>query len=71
MPLPRMEELEEDECPRHPAEITDLAHLERLRALPLYPWAPGERSRYVRVRLGSVSGRRIRIPDELPFTWWG
>jgi uncharacterized protein len=32
------------------AEVTDPAHLERLRALPLYPWAPGRRSRYVRVR---------------------
>ena len=27
------------------AESTDPVHLARLRALPLYPWAPGERSR--------------------------
>jgi nitroimidazol reductase NimA-like FMN-containing flavoprotein (pyridoxamine 5'-phosphate oxidase superfamily) len=53
------------------ADITDPDHLERLRALPLYPWAPGEKARYVRVRARSVSGRRIRIPDDLPFTWWG
>ena len=53
------------------AEITDPAQLKRLRALPLYPWAPGEKSRYVRVRPVSVTGRRIRIPHELPFTWWG
>jgi hypothetical protein len=53
------------------ADITDPAHLERLRALPLYPWAPGEKSRYVRVRPLSVTGRRITIPDGLPFTWWG
>ena len=53
------------------ADITDLAHLERLRALPLYPWAPGEKSRYVCVRPVSVTGRRIRIPHDLPFTWWG
>ena len=53
------------------ADITDPAHLERLRALPLYPWAPGEKSRYVRVRPVSVTGRRIRIPHDLPFTWWG
>ncbi|MDP9210106.1 MAG: pyridoxamine 5'-phosphate oxidase family protein [Actinomycetota bacterium] len=53
------------------AEITDTAHLERLRALPLYPWAPGEKTRYVRVRPLSVTGRRIKIPDDLPFTWWG
>jgi len=43
----------------------------RLRALPLYPWAPGEKARYVRVRPHSVTGRRIRIPDNLAFTWWG
>ncbi len=53
------------------ADITDPAHLERLRALPLYPWAPGEKTRYLRVRPASVSGRRIQIPDDLPFTWWG
>lgn len=44
------------------------------RAAPrptLYPWAPGEKSRYVRVRPVSVTGRRIRIPHELLFTWWG
>jgi uncharacterized protein len=53
------------------AEVTDPAQLERLRTLPLYPWAPGEKTRYVRVQPLRVSGRRIKIPDELPFTWWG
>jgi hypothetical protein len=53
------------------AEITDPADLARLRALPLYPWAPGEKTRYVRVRPLSITGRRIKIPDDLPFTWWG
>ena len=53
------------------AEVTDPGDLERLRALPLYPWAPGEKTRYVRVRPASVTGRRIRIPDDLPFTWSG
>jgi nitroimidazol reductase NimA-like FMN-containing flavoprotein (pyridoxamine 5'-phosphate oxidase superfamily) len=53
------------------ADVTDLAHLKRLRALPLYPWAPGDKTRYVRVRPLSITGRRIRIPDDLPFTWWG
>jgi nitroimidazol reductase NimA-like FMN-containing flavoprotein (pyridoxamine 5'-phosphate oxidase superfamily) len=53
------------------AEITDPGDLARLRALPLYPWAPGEKSRYVRVRPRTITGRRIRIPDDLPFTWWG
>ena len=55
------------------AEITDPAHLERLRTLPLYPcpWAPEEKARYVGVLPHMVTGRRIRIPDDLPFTWWG
>jgi hypothetical protein len=52
-------------------EVLDPADLERLRALPLYPWAPGEKTRYLRVRPISVSGRRITIPAKLPFTWWG
>jgi nitroimidazol reductase NimA-like FMN-containing flavoprotein (pyridoxamine 5'-phosphate oxidase superfamily) len=53
------------------AEVTDPDHLARLRALPLYPWAPGPKTRYVRVRPTSMTGRRIRIPADLPFTWWG
>jgi nitroimidazol reductase NimA-like FMN-containing flavoprotein (pyridoxamine 5'-phosphate oxidase superfamily) len=53
------------------AEITDPTDLARLRALPLYPWAPGEKTRYVRVRPLKITGRRITIPDELPFTWGG
>jgi nitroimidazol reductase NimA-like FMN-containing flavoprotein (pyridoxamine 5'-phosphate oxidase superfamily) len=53
------------------AEITDPAHLAQLRTLPLYPWAPGDKTRYVRVAPHMVTGRRIRIPDDLPFTWWG
>jgi uncharacterized protein len=53
------------------AEVSDPGDLERLRTLPLYPWAPGEKTRYVRVRPASVTGRRIKIPDDLPFTWWG
>jgi uncharacterized protein len=53
------------------AEVTDPAHLERLRSLPLYPWAPGDKARYVRVRPHLITGRRIRIPDDLPFTWQG
>jgi hypothetical protein len=55
VPDPHIEELADTEC----------------RALPLYPWAPGDKARYLRVAPVSVTGRRIRIPDELPFTWWG
>lgn len=53
------------------AEVVEAADLERLRALPLYPWAPGAKSRYVRIRPSSIAGRRIAMPAELPFTWWG
>jgi nitroimidazol reductase NimA-like FMN-containing flavoprotein (pyridoxamine 5'-phosphate oxidase superfamily) len=53
------------------AEVSDPAELERLRPLPLYPWAPGAKARYVRIRPGSITGRRIAIPADLPFTWWG
>jgi uncharacterized protein len=52
-------------------EVTNPEDLARLQALPLYPWAPGDKARYLRVRPASLTGRRIRIPDELPFTWWG
>jgi nitroimidazol reductase NimA-like FMN-containing flavoprotein (pyridoxamine 5'-phosphate oxidase superfamily) len=52
-------------------EVTDPEDLERLRALPLYPWSRGDEARYLRVAPASLTGRRIRIPDELPFTWWG
>jgi hypothetical protein len=71
---PQLEVLAEEECWRLRgalAEVTDPGDLERRRALPLYPWAPGDKARYVRVRPVSVTGRRIRIPDDLPFTWWG
>jgi len=55
----------------NPAEVTDPDDLERLRALPLYPWAPGDKARHLRVEPVRMTGRRIPIPDELPFTWWG
>jgi uncharacterized protein len=53
------------------AEITDPTHLARLRTLPLYPWAPGEKANYVRVQPRRITGRRITIPGDLSFTWWG
>jgi len=52
-------------------EVSEPADLERLRTLPLYPWAPGAKARYVRIRPTSVTGRRITLPADLPFTWWG
>ena len=54
-----------DRRPRRPGAAP------RPAPVPLGPWAPGEKARYVRVRPLSVTGRRIKIPDDLPFTWWG
>ena len=40
-------------------EVTDGAELEHLARLPLHPWAPGERGRWLRVVPTSVTGRAI------------
>jgi hypothetical protein len=40
-------------------EVTDPAELARLRRLPLSPWAPGAKSRYVRILPAVLTGRRI------------
>lgn len=40
-------------------EVTDQQELARLRKLPLFPWAPGDRSRYVRILPAKLTGRRI------------
>jgi uncharacterized protein len=40
-------------------EVTDPAELERLRALPLRPRAPGAKRRYVRILPAALSGRRF------------
>jgi uncharacterized protein len=40
-------------------EVTDPAELARLRKLRLSPWAPGAKSRYVRILPVKLTGRRI------------
>jgi uncharacterized protein len=40
-------------------EVTDPAELARLRKLRLAPWAPGAKSRYVRILPAKLTGRRI------------
>ena len=40
-------------------EVTDPAELVRLHGLPLRPWAPGARDRYVRILPAGLTGRRI------------
>jgi nitroimidazol reductase NimA-like FMN-containing flavoprotein (pyridoxamine 5'-phosphate oxidase superfamily) len=51
--------------------VTDPGELRRLRTLPLYPWAPGDRRHYVRIVPRMVSGRLIALPEDLPPNWWG
>jgi len=43
-------------------EVSDPLELERLRDLSLEPWAPGAKTRYVRILPAVVSGRRISAP---------
>jgi nitroimidazol reductase NimA-like FMN-containing flavoprotein (pyridoxamine 5'-phosphate oxidase superfamily) len=52
-------------------EVSDPAELARVRRLPLYPWAPGPKDRYVRVLPTVLTGRRIALPEDAPWTWWG
>ena len=51
-------------------EIVDPSELDELHQTPLRPWAPGDRSQYVRITPESVTGRRISVAD-LPSNWWG
>lgn len=44
-----------------PAEVVDSAdEVQRLSELPLRPWWPDARDRWVRIRVNEVSGRRLR-----------
>jgi uncharacterized protein len=52
-------------------EVTDPSELARVRRLPLYPWAPGAKARYVRILPRVLTGRRIGLPKDAPWTWWG
>ena len=40
-------------------EVTDAAEIETLAALPVHPWAPGQRDRWMRIVPDSVTGRTI------------
>lgn len=54
----------------HLEEVTEPGELERLRRSPLVPWAPGDKSHYLRVLPGKISGRRISVAH-LPSNWLG
>lgn len=44
-----------------PAEVVDAPEeIERLSSLPLLPWWPGSRDRWIRIRVDEISGRRLR-----------
>lgn len=47
-------------------EVTDPAELARLRKLPLTPWAPGPKARYVRILPAALTGRRISASGDPP-----
>lgn len=51
-------------------EVTDPDEVARLRELPLDPFAGGERSRFLRLGVREVSGRRIAVPDGVPDGWF-
>jgi nitroimidazol reductase NimA-like FMN-containing flavoprotein (pyridoxamine 5'-phosphate oxidase superfamily) len=50
-------------------EVLDDDELERLRSLPLAPWAGGVREHWIRIRLQQITGRRLaeqgRYPDHI------
>ena len=52
-------------------QVTDPVELERLRELPLHPWAPGARSHYVRILPAVLTGRRITVCDDMASHWFG
>jgi uncharacterized protein len=43
----------------HGEEVTNPAEVARLQRLPLRPWGPGSRSRFVRIQPDMITGRRI------------
>jgi uncharacterized protein len=52
-------------------EITDPDDLARVGQLPLYPWAPGAKTHYIRIQPSALTGRRIALPHDTPWQWWG
>ena len=48
-----------------PAEVVDsVGEIERLSELPLRPWWPQARDRWIRVRIDEITGRRLRSDPE-------
>jgi nitroimidazol reductase NimA-like FMN-containing flavoprotein (pyridoxamine 5'-phosphate oxidase superfamily) len=53
----------------HAEELSNPTELEQLRPGRLLPWAPGEKSHYVRVNATSIAGRRIQRRHSWS-DWW-
>jgi hypothetical protein len=47
----------------HTSEVLDPATRRRVLALPLVPWAGGDRDRLLRIPLDRVTGRRLAAPE--------
>jgi nitroimidazol reductase NimA-like FMN-containing flavoprotein (pyridoxamine 5'-phosphate oxidase superfamily) len=52
-------------------EVVDSDDLARVCQLPLYAWAPGAKTHYVRLLPALLTGRRIAVPDGAPSNWFG
>jgi uncharacterized protein len=52
-------------------EVIDSDDLARVCELPLYAWAPGAKTHYVRLLPAMLTGRRIAVPDDAPSNWFG
>ena len=52
-------------------EVINSDDLARVGELPLYPWAPGAKTHYVRLLPALLTGRRIAVPDDAPSNWFG
>lgn len=51
-------------------EISEEEELQRLRDLPLEPFAGGEKAHYLRLDSSSITGRRIELPSTIPHDWF-
>lgn len=51
--------------------VTEPAELERLKALPVRPLAPGTKSHYIRLLPAVLTGRRILPPEKDEVMPWG
>jgi uncharacterized protein len=48
----------------HARVVAEDGELERIRALPLKPWTPGEPVHYIAITPELISGRRLPKPDQ-------